>query len=66
MDGVIESLDRESRTGKIRGDRNRVLYFFNERSLKNRDFSELARGQDVIFEEIDDRMRPKAEDVYVI
>ena len=64
MKGTIKVLLGDGRNcGFIRGENN-TDYFFHASALKNIAFNELAKGDEVTFEDTDTEKGPRAEDVY--
>lgn len=64
MTGTIKTLLKDRNCGFIRGE-DKKEYFFHATALKNVNYTELAEGDEVTFEETDTAKGPRAEDVYV-
>jgi cold shock CspA family protein len=64
MTGTIQSIHKDKGFMFILGTDNKQ-YFAHRSALKNCSLEELARGQEVTFEDVMADKGPRAEDIYV-
>lgn len=64
MTGTIKNINHDKGFCFIVGE-DHVDYFMHSSSLKNGNFADLKRGQQVTFEDAEGPKGPRAEDVYV-
>lgn len=62
MTGVVKMVDLAKKFGFITG-QDKADYFFHESGLKNCSLSDLQKGREVTFEEVEGKKGPRAEDI---
>jgi CspA family cold shock protein len=64
MTGEILRLHSDKKFGFIKGE-DKKDYFFHQSALKNCNFDQLQKGQEVTFEDAEGEKGLRAEDIYV-